>query len=96
MKDLHTIRSRPRLFLPGFFLSGFFLLGAVVITLLLPASALSLDLDKVPTSPDQTKPLQVGARVPEVSVLAVNGKAIALKDIVGEKPTVLIFYRGGW
>jgi peroxiredoxin len=47
-------------------------------------------------SADQAKPLGVGAVVPDAVVKTAAGKEIALKQAISGKPTVLIFYRGGW
>jgi peroxiredoxin len=42
-------------------------------------------------------PLKVGESIPEgISLQSKEGKAIELKSVLAEKPTVLIFYRGGW
>ncbi len=40
--------------------------------------------------------LKKGDTLPEVSVADTNGKPEGLRAIVARKPTVLIFYRGGW
>ena len=53
-------------------------------------------LDKVPTAPELVKPLKVGDAVPEALVKNSNDKEIDLKALVLSKPTVLIFFRGGW
>lgn len=50
----------------------------------------------VPASADKTHPLDVGDSVPDVSVQALDGKTVSLLDQVKARPTVLIFYRGGW
>ncbi len=50
----------------------------------------------IPTSPELVKPLKVGDEPPEAFVRDSNGKAIELRALVLSKPTVLIFYRGGW
>lgn len=42
------------------------------------------------------KPLAVGATAPAVTVQAADGTAFDLGSALSEKPTVLIFYRGGW
>jgi len=47
-------------------------------------------------SADKANPLGVGAAVPEVTVKTATGKKFALKPETSGKPTVLIFYRGGW
>ncbi len=50
----------------------------------------------VASSAEQAKPLQKGAKVPELSFKTADGKAFDLNASIAEKPTVLIFYRGGW
>jgi peroxiredoxin len=47
-------------------------------------------------SPQETKPLVVGTQVPEVSLTDLNGKDISLTQIILNKPTILVFYRGSW
>lgn len=44
----------------------------------------------------EATPLAVGAAVPTVNLHAETGAVISLRDALGGKPTVLIFYRGGW
>ncbi len=48
--------------------------------------------------PDATlvKPLQAGMRAPGVTVRDIHGQPFNLGSAFGKKPTVLIFYRGGW
>lgn len=41
-------------------------------------------------------PLKVGDIVPDTTLQTETGEAVKLTDLVQEKPTVLIFYRGGW
>lgn len=41
-------------------------------------------------------PLKVGDAVPDVTLRTEDDKEISLRKLVSEKPTVLIFYRGGW
>ncbi len=40
--------------------------------------------------------LDKGAKVPILTLNAVDGKKYDLNAAVAKKPTVLIFYRGGW
>lgn len=47
-------------------------------------------------SADKAKPLGKGETVPDVKVKTAEGKEFALKKETEGKPTVLIFYRGGW
>jgi len=41
-------------------------------------------------------PILVGMKVPDVVLADVNGKEVKLYSLLEKKPTVLIFYRGGW
>jgi len=43
-----------------------------------------------------TKPLAAGAKIPDVAVRSEQNKEVRLRELVAEKPTVLVFYRGGW
>lgn len=47
-------------------------------------------------SPAEAKPLPVGAKVPAAMVQTVDGADLDLAAVVAQKPTLLIFYRGGW
>lgn len=62
-------------------------------------TALSLAVtmqDTVAPSAAEAKPLRVGATAPDPSLKTLDGKDIKLKNALGGKPTVVIFYRGGW
>ncbi len=50
----------------------------------------------VPTSAQDIKPLLIGASVPDVTLRTAKGESFNLKAAAAKKPTVLIFYRGGW
>lgn len=45
---------------------------------------------------DDVSPLEEGERAPSATVFTAEGKPVNLESLYGEKPTVLIFYRGGW
>lgn len=51
---------------------------------------------KAVASAEETHPILVGEIIPDVSVETVDGKTVQLLELVRSKPTVLIFYRGGW
>lgn len=40
--------------------------------------------------------LKVGDSIPDVKLRTEEDKEVSLRALVSEKPTVLIFYRGGW
>jgi len=41
-------------------------------------------------------PIKNSSEIPESKVYNKEGKELALKSYIGDKPTVLVFYRGGW
>lgn len=43
-----------------------------------------------------SKPITVGAVIPDTVLRTVKGDELKLRDAVKQKPAVLIFYRGGW
>ncbi len=47
-------------------------------------------------SAEETRPLKVGDRVPEVEVVDMEGRVIELSRMVAARQTIIIFYRGGW
>lgn len=42
------------------------------------------------------RPLAVGTTAPDATVRSSAGTALSLATLLAEKPTVLVFYRGGW
>lgn len=51
----------------------------------------------VAAAAEQARPLRVGQSVPANSTLTdIDGKPFDLNHAIASKPTVLIFYRGGW
>lgn len=51
---------------------------------------------QLPISAEDICPILVGAMVPNLTLTTVNGRLFDLNAAIAEKPTVLIFYRGGW
>lgn len=47
-------------------------------------------------SPEAASPINPGVMAPEVRILDAAGESVALSAVLGGKPTILIFYRGGW
>jgi cytochrome oxidase Cu insertion factor (SCO1/SenC/PrrC family) len=42
------------------------------------------------------RPLEVGATLPDVTLRNPDGEPVALREVTGNGPVVLVFYRGGW
>ncbi|MBI2514399.1 MAG: AhpC/TSA family protein [Opitutae bacterium] len=60
-----------------------------------PAAALAASAALAP-SVDATRPLPVGSRTPDPVIRTMTGTETTLSQQLSAKPTVLIFYRGGW
>ncbi len=77
--------------------------GWVVLLLILSAGWSQRDGERsdhrttaIPDSAHEICPLLVGERVPPVTLKTVDGRPFDLRAAIARKPTVLIFYRGGW
>jgi len=53
-------------------------------------------LAQVPEKATDISPLLIGEEIPVTSLRTLNGATTNLNDIVRLKPSVVIFYRGGW
>ena len=60
-----------------------------ILSIFLVGTALA-QADPVPTA------LKVGDSIPDVTLRTVDNQEVKLRTLVAEKPTVLIFFRGGW
>ena len=69
------------------------LIRTILTTLTIPCASLLAD---VPDAAEGAVPLAKGAMVPSVSVNSLDGVSVDVAELVAQKPTVLIFYRGGW
>lgn len=52
--------------------------------------------DRVANAPDQICPLPVGSAVPAMQLQSLDGKPFDLTAALKTKPTILIYFRGGW
>ncbi len=50
----------------------------------------------VPLKPEDISPLLVGETIPAATLPDAEGKPTDLQVLVAQKPTILVFYRGGW
>jgi hypothetical protein len=50
----------------------------------------------VAASPDQVRPLLIGAEVPELTLTAADGTVFDMRAAAGEQRAIIVFYRGGW
>ena len=71
-------------------------LALVCVFTLLPFVAFAAGDTRVAPSAGDVKPLEVGTLLPDVELKTPDGRNVALANLTGEKPVVLVFYRGGW
>ncbi len=45
---------------------------------------------------EDISPLLIGETMPNDTLLDLTGKPVYLQELLAKKPTVLVFYRGGW
>jgi peroxiredoxin len=50
----------------------------------------------VPLTAQEVHPLGVGDSVPDGILSTIKGNSVDFKKLVSQKPSVVIFYRGGW
>lgn len=51
---------------------------------------------KVGETAEEVEPAPVGANVFDMALKNLRGETVLLKSLIEQKPTVLVFYRGGW
>jgi peroxiredoxin len=69
-------------------------LQSIFVIIFFSASAHSQT--RIAATAEQVSPLLNGQFIPDVIVQTEFGKDISLKELVESKPSVVIFYRGGW
>jgi|GEM_PF-1173599 len=55
-----------------------------------------VSVSQLPGKAEDVKPLKIGETIPSLNVKSIAGETIPISNLLKEKPTVLIFYRGGW
>lgn len=66
-----------------------------VVTILISIMAFEADAEFAPSAKD-VRPLLEGMSIPNTVLKTTKNEPASLRAIVMQKPTVLIFYRGGW
>lgn len=51
---------------------------------------------QLPEQATDVKPLLTGQKIPETNLTDKDGKTVNTKELFKNKPTILVFYRGGW
>ena len=72
---------------------------SLVVTLLLLIVANAQEnsnKQNYPQRAEDISPLLIGEKIDDLSLMNVQGERVKLKDLFSKKPTILVFYRGGW
>jgi peroxiredoxin len=51
---------------------------------------------EIAVEPTAISPLLIGERIPDITLSDVSGKKLNLLEVATQKPSVIVFYRGGW
>ena len=70
-------------------------IAARLLGVLSAGTAISALAD-IPTDPTQVRPLSVGSAAPPFSGTTTDGKVRTFSPSAYKRPTIVIFYRGGW
>ena len=69
----------------------------LIVTLLLTGMSIILySQTEIAATPTDIAPLLIGEKIPDISLSDVTGKSVKILDLAAQKPSVVIFYRGGW
>jgi len=71
-------------------------LTTITAAALLLASRVPAEVASVPSDPKLVKPIAVGQSLPDIKLKAADEATFDLNASIAAKPTVLIFFRGGW
>jgi peroxiredoxin len=72
------------------------LVAALALSAAVSTSALAIDRTIIADKAENVTPLLNGTTAPNVTVKTADGSPVSLQALLMQKPTVLIFYRGGW
>ncbi|MBF7073526.1 AhpC/TSA family protein [Glaciecola sp. MH2013] len=72
------------------------LIAALAISTSMVSTAFALDRTVIADKAEDVTPILIGSSAPNVTVKTSDGSPVSLKALYMQKPTVVIFYRGGW
>ncbi|GAB2693821.1 peroxiredoxin-like family protein [Aliiglaciecola sp. 3_MG-2023] len=67
-----------------------------VFLTLFSAQLFALDRSVIAESPEDVTPLLNGQTIPSATLRTATGAPVSLQAMVMQKPTIILFYRGGW
>lgn len=73
-----------------------FFVPLVLLFTLVSTPAFALDRSKIAESAEEVTPLLNGQTIPDVTLKTPEGDPVSLRALTMQKPSVILFYRGGW
>lgn len=71
-------------------------IGIVIFLIVFSISMIGQNEMNASKSANDICPILIGEKIPAVSLKSVDNNEVDLLKLISKKPTVLIFYRGGW
>lgn len=71
-------------------------INLVILLIMFSITMIGQNKKSAAKSSDQICPILVGEKIPSASLKSVNNNEVNLIKLISKKPTLLIFYRGGW
>ncbi|WP_412972627.1 peroxiredoxin-like family protein [Glaciecola sp. MF2-115] len=71
-------------------------MAALSMLAVVSTSAMSLDRTIIADKAENVTPILNGTMAPNVTLKTADGAPVSLQAMLMQKPTVVIFYRGGW
>lgn len=71
-------------------------LFSIALLLVIAVDAVALNRSDLASSANDVTPLLDGNTVPNANVALADGTPVSLQGLVMQKPSVVLFYRGGW
>lgn len=68
----------------------------VIFASLLSLQVLAVDRSVIRDSAEDVTPILNGTTVPKATVKTADGSTLSLQALLMQKPSVIVFYRGGW
>jgi peroxiredoxin len=69
---------------------------SALMSTLMPTPVMAIDRTTIADKAENVTPILNGTNIPNVTVKTADGSTVSLQALIMQKPTVLIFYRGGW
>lgn len=66
------------------------------VLLLALGGQVAADSTNIANAPNQVCPILIGSSLPKITLLDLEGNRVELNKVIAEKPSVLIYFRGGW